>query len=158
MSRRDLIKMTDEELVAFLNAQLVLTCATVGPNGRPHLMPLWYVPRGTTIECWTYARSQKAKNLERNPEATLQVESGTAYEELRGVMMECDAELTKTVEDVASVGVDVSVRYVPGNLTAETAPVELREFVAAQAAKRVAIRFVPTRIVTWDHRKLGGTY
>lgn len=158
MSRRDLIKMTDDELVAFIADHRVVTCATVGPHDRPHLMPLWYVPDGTSIECWTYARSQKAKNLERNPRATLQFETGTAYEELRGAMMECDVELIRDQERVAVFGLALTVRYAPGDLVSEQAPPELREFVRAQAPKRVAMRFTPTRIVTWDHRKLGGVY
>jgi hypothetical protein len=35
---------------------------------------------------------------------------------------------------------------------------EIREMVAGQAQKRIGLRFVPSRIVSWDHRKLGGTY
>lgn len=150
--------MSGEEVRAYLAAQRVLTCATLGPNGRPHLMPLWYVPDGEAILCWTYASSQKTRNLERSPQATLQVESGVSYEELRGVMMECDAELIPELERVQPIGLAIALRYAPGELTAETAPPELREFIARQARKRVAIRFTPTRVVSWDHAKLGGAY
>ena len=94
-SRRDQIRMSDDEVIAFLAEHKVVTVATVGPKGRPHLMPLWYVPHGTTLTGWTYAKSQKAKNLERDPRATLQVEDGVEYAELRGVMMECDVELER---------------------------------------------------------------
>jgi len=34
---------------------------------------------------------------------------------------------------------------------------DARERVRAQAAKRVVLRFTPTRVVSWDHRKLGGS-
>ncbi|MGI8439229.1 MAG: pyridoxamine 5'-phosphate oxidase family protein [Thermoleophilaceae bacterium] len=146
--------MPDEELDSFLAEERVVTVATIGPNGRPHLMPLWYVPEGTVLSGWTFARSQKAKNLERDPYATLQVEAGESYEELRGVMFECDVELDHDTERVTQVGVALFSRY---GASEEPDPA-VREMVEKQAPKRVALRFTPTRTVTWDHRKLGGTY
>src|SRR3712207_8036943 len=107
-SRRDQIRMSDDELRAFLGEKKVMTVGTIGPNGRPHLMPLWYVPDGTTLTGWTYAKSQKAKNLERDPHATVQVEQGVEYAELRGVMMECDVELDR---DARPYGVELFTRY-----------------------------------------------
>jgi PPOX class probable F420-dependent enzyme len=147
-SRRDQITMSDDELRGFLDEEKVVTCATIGPNGRPHLMPLWYFVDGDALRGWTYAKSQKAKNLERDPHATLQVEAGVAYEELRGVMMECDVELVR--DDVAAIGTALFERYAPG--------VDVGDMLAQQAPKRVGLRFTPTRTVTWDHRKLGGAY
>jgi PPOX class probable F420-dependent enzyme len=149
--------MTDEEVASFLLEQRVVTCASAGPDGRPHLMPLWFVPDDGTLLAWTYAASQKAVNLRRDPRATLQIESGESYEELRGVMFEADAELIEAPAEVAAVGLRLALRYAPGDLSAD-APPELRDFVAAQARKRVALRFRPTRTVSWDHRKLAGTY
>ncbi len=151
---RDQIKMTDEELHAFLGEQFIVQVATVGPSGRPHLVPLWYVADGLELRGWTYAASQKAKNLERDPRATLSIDDGVPYQELRGVMMECDVELERDTERVAEYGIALFERYGPGG---ELAP-EVREMVLAQAEKRVGLRFTPTRTVTWDHRKLGGTY
>jgi PPOX class probable F420-dependent enzyme len=153
-SRRDQIRMSDEELRAFLAEQMIVSCATIGPNGRPHLVPLWYVPDGTELRGWTYAKSQKAKNLERDPRATLQVEDGVQYHELRGAMLECDVELERDSERVAGYGIELFTRYAAG---AELPP-EVREQVAGQAPKRVGLRFLPTRIVSWDHSKLGGGY
>jgi PPOX class probable F420-dependent enzyme len=151
-SRRDQIRMSDEELRAFLAEQEIVICATLGPNGRPHLTPLWYVADGTELRGWTYAKSQKAKNLERDPRATLQIEDGVQYHELRGVMLECDVELERDTERVAGYGIDLFTRYA-GEL-----PPEMREQVKGQAPKRVGLRFVPTRVVSWDHSKLGGVY
>jgi len=158
MSRREQIRMSPDETAAFLAEQRVVTCATIGPQGRPHLMPLWYVVYRPAVLCWTYASSQKAKNLARRPQATLQVESGVSYEELRGVMMECDVELIDEFDRVRAIGLAIALRYAPGGLTAETAPPELHTFIERQATKRVVMRFTPTRTVTWDHRKLGGAY
>jgi PPOX class probable F420-dependent enzyme len=128
-----------------------MTCATIGPNGRPHLMPLWYSRSGEQLQSWTYAKSQKAKNLERDPRATLQVEAGRQYHELRGVMMECDVAIERDVEKVVNFGMALFQRF---GATGE----EVENMIRGQAPKRIGMTFTPTRIVSWDHRKLGGTY
>jgi PPOX class probable F420-dependent enzyme len=144
--------MSDDELRAFLEEQMVMQCATLGPRGLPHLMPLWYVPEGAALVSWTYAKSQKAKNLERDPRATVGIEDGVQYHELRGVMFECDVEMERDPGEVEQNGLMLFKRYAGG-----VGP-EVREMVASQAPKRVGLRFVPTRVVSWDHRKLGGVY
>jgi len=143
--------MSEDELRDFLSEGKVMTCATLGPRGRPHLMPLWYVPVGDTLRGWTYAASQKARNLERDPHATVQVEAGIQYHELRGAMLDCDVDLTRDVDRVVEVGVALFERY------GASGP-EVRAMVENQAPKRVRLDFNPTRTVTWDHRKLGGVY
>ena len=101
MSRRDQIKMSDEEVLAFLDEERTVICATNGRDGSPHLMPLWYVVRDGELWAWTYAKSQKVRNLERDPRATLQVEAGTEYDKLRGVMFKCDVEIVRDTDVVA---------------------------------------------------------
>jgi PPOX class probable F420-dependent enzyme len=151
VDRRRQIRMSEAELAAFLDAQRTVICATLGPTGRPHLTALWFVPAGGgRLDCWTYAASQKARNLERDPRATLLTEAGAAYQELRGVSMECDAELVRDPDLVLDIGVALAVRYRGGPDTDE-----LRAGLARQAAKRAGIRFHPTRVSSWDHRKLG---
>ena len=152
-SRREQIRMTDDELREFLDEQRIVSVATLGPKGRPHLVPLWYVPAddGELIG-WTYAKSQKARNLERDPRATLQVEEGVQYDELRGVMLECEVAIEREPQAVADqYGLPLFARY------AGDGP-EVRAMVEQQAPKRVGLRFRPTRVVSWDHRKLGGVY
>jgi PPOX class probable F420-dependent enzyme len=151
VSRRTEIRMSEEEIAAFLAEQKTMICATLGPNGRPHLMPLWYTIDGRELCGWTYAKSQKAKNLERDPHATLQVEAGVQYHELRGVMMECDVAIERDPDSVAGFGLALFERYAGGGP-------EIEAMVHAQAPKRVGLTFTPTRVVTWDHSKLGGTY
>ena len=141
--------MSDDEVRAFLAEQKVMTIGTIGPNGRPHLIALWYVPDGLGMTGWTYAKSQKAKNLERDPRATIQVETGVQYHELRGVMMECDVDLDR---DAEPYGLALFERY------AGTLDEAVTTMVEKQAPKRVGLRFTPTRIVSWDHSKLGGAY
>src|SRR2546430_4011946 len=103
--------MSDEEVAGFLDAQRVVTCATLGKDGRPHLMPMWYVVRDGELWSWTYAKSQKVRNLERDDRATLEVETGHAYHELRGVMIRARCELHSDLETVAGVGEALAVRY-----------------------------------------------
>jgi PPOX class probable F420-dependent enzyme len=150
--RRDEITMSDAELRAFLGERVVMQCATIGPNGRPHMMPLWYVPDGVELLSWTYAKSQKSKNLERDARATVGIETGVQYHELRGVTFECDVDLEREPERVETYGLRLFER-----LAGEVTP-EMRAMIAQQAQKRVGMRFVPTRTVSWDHGKLGGAY
>lgn len=162
MSRRDQIQMTDDEVAAFLDEERTVVCATNGVKGYPHLMPLWFVMRPTGPDgapemwAWTFGKSQKVRNLERDPRATLQVEAGTEYHLLRGVMLECDVVLHTDLDAVTQLGTEILGRYsgsADGSL-----PEEGRAAVAAQASKRVGLQFVERRRATWDHRKLGGVY
>ena len=145
--------MSEEEVAAFLAEQRVVVCGTQGVRGWPHLMPLWYVLREGEIWAWTYAKSQKARNLERDDRATLQVEDGERYEELRGVMIEAHTAIHRETEAVARVGAEIFARYGGGALGDS-----FMDAVRAQAAKRVALHFRPVRIASWDHRKLQGVY
>jgi PPOX class probable F420-dependent enzyme len=142
-SRRAAIAMSPVEIAAFLEEQRTLICATIGRDGWPHLMPLWYVLRDGECWAWTYAKSQKIRNLERDPRCTLQVEAGERYDELRGVMLRCACTLHRELEVVAGVGEDLAERY--GGARAS---------MLAQAPKRVAMQFVVRDIASWDHGKL----
>ena len=153
MSRRDEIQMTDAEVAAFLEEQRTVFCATNGVHGWPHLMPLWYVVRAGDIWAWTYAKSQKVRNLERDPRATLQIETGDTYDQLRGVMLEATTELHRETEAVAALGAEILGRYGGSSVS-----LQVNDAILAQARKRVGLRFVARRIASWDHRKLGGTY
>lgn len=155
MSRRDLIRMSEEELAAFLDEQRTVVVATIGRDGWPHLMPLWYTVRDGELWAWTYARSQKVKNLERDDRVTLQVEEGATYDQLRGVMVKARARLYRDVELVTAFGLELFTRYGDGGAPAP----EVEAMVRAQAPKRVALQFVAAEPpVTWDHRKLAGVY
>jgi PPOX class probable F420-dependent enzyme len=156
MSRREQIRMSAGEVLAFLDEERTLICATNGRDGFPHLMPLWYVVREGELWSWTFAKSQKVRNLERDPRATVQVEAGTSYEQLRGVMLRCDVELVRDVDRVTGLGLEIFARYTAGG-----APLgdDARAVVQAQAAKRVGLRFAERDRATWDHRKLAaGVY
>jgi hypothetical protein len=153
LKRRSQIAMSEEEVAAFLDEQRVVVCGTIGASGWPHLVPLWYVVRQGRIWAWSYAKSQKVRNLERDDHATLQIETGQEYAELRGVMIETRVVIDRETDAVAMLGAEIFQRYGSGALGDE-----FMEAVRGQAAKRVALQFVPARVVSWDHRKLQGVY
>jgi PPOX class probable F420-dependent enzyme len=141
---RAAIIMSDAEAAAFLAEERVLVVATIGRDGWPHLMPLWYVVRDGECWAWTYAKSQKVRNLERDARCTLQIEAGERYDELRGVMIKAAAAIHREPDVVLGVGRELSQRYGGGG-----------EVDPRQAAKRVALRFISSHIASFDHRKLG---
>lgn len=155
MSRRDQIQLTDEERLELLTAERVAIVSSLGPRGWPHSMPMWFVPRGGEIWIWTYAKSQKVRNLERDPRATVLVETGHEYGELRGTMIEAEAEIHRDFETVLAFAEELTLRYAEGISSVEG---DAKAALEAQAPKRVAIRFEPARVASWDHRKLGGSY
>lgn len=153
MSRRDQITMSPPEVSSFLNEERVVICASHGPRGWPHLMPLWYVVRDSEIWAWSYAKSQKVRNLERDARATLQVEAGDTYDQLRGVMIEAETSIHRDTERTVDFGLKLFQRY--GGPDARQAA---EAMVRAQASKRVLLQFQPRRTASFDHRKLGGVY
>lgn len=153
--RRDQIKLSTDEIAAYLDGAKTAIAGSNGPRGVPHMMPLWFVMRGEEVWGWTFAKSQKAKNLERDPRASLLFEDGVSYEKLRGVMIECDVELPRDEATVRQIGIELFTKYGDGNPPA--APVI--QMIEAQTPKRVGLRFIPRRYISWDHRKLGdGVY
>ena len=155
MSRRDEITLSDDELLELLEGERVAVVSSIGPRGWPHSMPLWFVPREGEVWIWTYAKSQKVRNLERDPRATVLVESGHEYGELRGAMIEAEAEIHRDSGTVIGFAEELTVRYAEGISSVEG---DAKAGLEAQAPKRVAIRFKPLRTATWDHRKLHGSY
>jgi PPOX class probable F420-dependent enzyme len=154
MSRRSEIQLTPKEQAELLDSERIVVVSSLGARGWPHSMPLWYVPRDGEIWIYTYAKSQKVRNLERDPRATLLVETGHEYGELRGVEIESEAEIHRDIETVFEMAKDLTTRYAEGAAIVGQAADALK----AQARKRVAIRFDAKRVASWDHRKLVGRY
>jgi PPOX class probable F420-dependent enzyme len=155
LSRRDQITLSDDEQRELLEAERVVVIGSAGPRGWPHLMPLWYVLRDGEIWIYTYAKSQKVKNLERDPKASLLIETGHEYNELKGIQIEAEAEILRDHETVFDVAKQLTVRYADGIDSVEG---DAAAALEQQAKKRVAVRFHPVRVASWDHSKLGGTY
>jgi PPOX class probable F420-dependent enzyme len=145
--------MTDAEIDAFLAEQRVMSVATVGADGRPHVVAMWYGFVDGAPAFWTYGKSQKIVNLRRDPRLTCLIESGDAYNELRGVELVADAELIEVADRVLEFGVQLTEKY-----QAITVTDAMKPAIAKNAAKRVVVRLDIKKIVSWDHRKLGGVY
>ena len=154
MNRRDQIRMTPDEIRAFLAEQRIASIATSGRDGYPHLVAMWYVPRDQTLAFWTYAKSQKAVNLRRDPRLTCLIEAGEDYAELRGIQIKGQAEITDDPSEVQQLGEELWRRYSGGGELSEA----VRAMIAAQARKRIAVLVHPVRVASWDHRKLGSVY
>ena len=152
MNRRDLIRMSDEEIRTFLEEQRIVQIATIDHDGWPHLIAMWYVLVNDQIVFWTYTKSQKIVNLRRDTRLTCLVETGEGYSELQGVQIKGWAIINDDYETVQRIGAVIWERY-NGPLNDIS-----RQMVAAQAAKRVLVFVEPVEIVSWDHRKLGGGY
>ena len=140
--------MTDAEIAAFLQEPHHLQVATIGRDGQPHLVAMWYGFLDGALALWTYARSQKVVNLRRDPRLTCMAESGLDYDELKGVELVGRATILDDPEMVLAAGASVFDRY-RGPLTDEDSAL-----VARMSAKRVAVRIDASRIVSWDHSKL----
>ncbi|MGH2684223.1 MAG: PPOX class F420-dependent oxidoreductase [Actinomycetota bacterium] len=149
VNQRASIRMSDAEIDAFLRGRHSMSCATIGPDGRIHLVAMWYGFLDDAVAFETKAKSQKVQNLRRDPRITCMVEDGDIYQELRGVELVGDAEIIDDPERLFQIGVSVWERY-QGPYTEEQRPI-----VEMMLNKRVGIKVHVERVVSWDHRKLG---
>lgn len=154
-SRRDDIRMSDEEIGAYLRAQSRIILVTNGPDGLPHPVPMNYgLDKEGRILITSFRKSQKVRNLERDPRATLLVESGDTYAELKSVIAYADTEIITDPEEVARL---MGAIHADGELAGSISG-KMSEQVRASIAKRAVLRFTPLRYVSWDHGKLEGYY
>lgn len=154
--------MTDDEVTAFLDEHRTVQIATLGADGWPHLTTLWYGMVDGELAVWTYRKSQKVRNLERDPRLTALVESGGLYAELRGVMLRGRARMSDHPDVVMQVAQAVYERNAGrfGDVEFKGGTLDQTRVDALQvmSAKRMAVFVEPDEVVTWDHRKLGGLY
>jgi PPOX class probable F420-dependent enzyme len=150
-NQRAQVVMSDEEIRSLLERGRTATIATIGPDGFPHLVAMWYGLVDGKVYIETKSKSQKAVNLRRDPRIACSIEAGDSYDELRGVAIEGNGSL---IEDTSSdeywaAAVSVFERY--------QAPYseEMRPVVETMIHKRVVVRIDPVRVRSWDHRKLG---
>jgi len=153
-SRRDVIRMSDQEVHDFLSeGRKTLQVASFNHDETIHLVAMWFaLDDGGAPVFWTYRRSQKILNLERDPRITCLVETGDTYETLRGVELVGTAEVIRERDKVMDLGLLVADRYF-GPITEEARP-----FVEKTGEKRYGVRVKVDRVVSWDHSKLGGAY
>lgn len=152
MKRRNMIEIGAAEREQFLRDMRTIVLSTLDRDGYPHSVAMWYVMDEGC--CWmtTYAKSQKAVNIARNPKVALLAESGDTYDTLKGVLIRGRAELIHNLDTCVSV-----LTRVHGKMMGSM-PAGIEEALKLQASKRVVIKVTPQRVSSWDHSKLGGTY
>ncbi len=148
-NQRSQITMSDGEIATFIEQSRIATMGTIGPDGRPHLVAMWYAVIDGQIWFETKGRAQKVKNLQRDGRITCMIEDGNTYDSLRGVSLEGRGVIVDDPDMLWSVGVSVWERYT-GPYTEDARP-----FVAIMLNKRVAVRVDVERVRSWDHTKLG---
>lgn len=156
MSRRHLIQMTDAERDAFLGEAHNASLTTIGRDGYPHTTAMWYGLLDGVIHFATYAKSQKVVNARRNPKISVLAEDGRSYAELRGVLVQADAEVVDDPDLAAEVMFDMTARY--EGVDVRALGDAAMDAVRQRAAKRAVLRVVPVHVTSWDHAKLAGTY
>ncbi len=149
VNERSKIAMTDAEIDAYIATHRTAVLASIGPDGAPHVVAMWYAIVDGVMWFETKSRSQKAQNLRRDSTLTVLLEDGETYDQLRGISMEGKGVIVDDPDALWNVGVQVWERYT-GPYTDEVKP--LVEFMLN---KRVAIRFDVARVRSWDHAKLG---
>ncbi len=154
VSKRDNITMTDDEVHSYLAERKVLNVATIGPSGHPHVVAMWYEVVDGKVVFWTFAKSQKILNLRRDAKMTGLIESGETYNELRGVELVGTGRIVEDYAEILAIGKAVGVKYNGAAVISDAA----LPFLQAQAHKRLGVIFDVERVVSWDHRKLGGGY
>ncbi len=153
MSRRDIIRMTEAEVESYLTSGRDLQVASINADGTPHLVTMWFALVDGDLCFWTYGRSQKIVNLQRDPRVTVLVADGDVYEKLRGVSVAGTATVIEDRDEVNAIGEAVFEKYwMP--ITDEA----VREGVHAMGAKRLGVRITLDKVVSWDHSKLEGAY
>ena len=158
MSRRDQIRMTEPELKKFMAEAQTIIITSIGPGGYPHPMPMWFgLEDDGSVVMTTFTKSQKIKNIERDPRVSLLVESGTVYSELRGVVIYGKAELVRDKEQILDILAKIGVKNAGGAGSVPN-PEALRSGLMATVPKRTGIRIRREKTVSWDHSKLGGVY
>lgn len=150
VKQRGIIRMSDAEIDEFMKGRHSMSMATVNPDGSIHMVAMWYGFLEGCVAIETKTKSQKVRNLRRDPRMTCMVEAGDRYEELRGVELVGRAEIVEEPERMWEMGVDLFGRY-QGTYTEE-----MRPFVEAMLHKRVVVKLLVDRVVSWDHRKLNG--
>jgi nitroimidazol reductase NimA-like FMN-containing flavoprotein (pyridoxamine 5'-phosphate oxidase superfamily) len=156
-SRREIIQLSDEEIHDYLVSQKTLIIVSNGKDGYPHPMPMWfYADDQGCLYCTTFSKAQKVFNFQRDPKATLLVESGDEYARLKSVLIYATAEVISDLDAVCDALVNITTKG-RNNVAADELD-KIRAGVAKTAEKRVLLKFTPERYVTWDHSKLGGKY
>ena len=142
-SRREQIQLSPEEQAAFFRERKKCALATIDKDGFPHVVAMNYFAKDGAFYMTSYGKAQKVVNVRRNPRVALMMETGDSYGELRGVMIRGRCEILEE-ESAVKAAFASRTNVQPG--------------AVASAPKRVVLKIVPEKVISWDHTKLGGKY
>ena len=150
----DSLRMTEAEIDALMREQGRIRIATVGPGSDINLTPMTFGWAGGRV--YIFGRGQKVANLRRNPTATVLVDVGDAWRELKGVMMRGRG---RVLEDAAAEAADPYLADAQLNIGAKSGLKDEQggvrpHAVSASGRSRRWIVFEPERIVSWNNERL----
>ena len=148
MNQREQIQMTDAEVEEFLHGRHTMSIATISKDGQPHLVAMWYGFLDGKPAFWTYGKSQKVMNLQRDNRITCLIEDGKTYNELRGVSLIGKAKIYEDEETRMRLAKNVYERY---NGTVND---QVRAVLRKMGDKRVVVQIEVEKVISWDHRKI----
>jgi hypothetical protein len=154
--QRDRVTMTPDEVAQLLASCRKVQLATISPDGWPHLVTMYYTLVADRIAFWTYRTSQKALNLARDPRISCLVETGEAYFDLRGALVQGVVATITDPDEVYSIGLAIGDVVGGGSAGSGMSPSgdAVNDYVANAARKRYAYIVEPRRVISWDHAKL----
>ena len=138
---RSALRMTDEELEAFLQRERTVRIGTVSPNGEPHVAPLWFIWHQGALYLYSLTRSRRARDLANGSRVAACVDAGHDYAELHGVVLygtltpvedpELRAHLRKLLGEKYFGGIDIP-----------------------EDRHHIWLNLRPDEIVSWDFKKI----
>jgi PPOX class probable F420-dependent enzyme len=87
----DLTDPNGAHIARRLRAEPIIWLSSVRPDGRPHLVPVWFVWDGAAMLIFSKPAAQKVRNLRHQPQVMLALDSADEGEDI--VLLEGRAEL-----------------------------------------------------------------
>ena len=148
------LRMTEAEVDALMRTESRIRIATIGPGSDINLTPMTFGWAGGRV--YIFGRGQKVANRRRNPTATVLVDLGERWRELKGVMMRGRAWV---LEDGAAEAADEYLGQAQLNIGEKSglknADGSVKPHaVSASGRSRRWLVFEPAKIVSWDNARL----
>lgn len=138
---RAALRMTDEELDAFLTTERTARVGTVSLDGEPHVVPLWFVWQDGAMYFTSLRRSRRNSDIEAGSRAAVCVDAGHGYDELRGAVLY--GSLTDATDDPGKPAAQRAFgdKYWDGMVIPDV-----------KSHRWLVLR--PDRVVSWDFKKI----
>ena len=71
----DLSRSRDAHIERRLRSEPIIWLSSVRPDGRPHLVPVWFLWDGSSFLIFSQPNAQKVRNLRRSPQVMVALEA-----------------------------------------------------------------------------------